>query len=856
MHTTRWMFTVLCLTLGAYSSAGAAASPVLAGDRMPNVVFFLADDIGWADVGFYHRWAVGTPNAVPTPNLDRLAAEGMVFTDAHTPAGLCAPNRFSFITGSNPYRSRPAGTWNRTATSGLDFGSSENHRIQNPHRTVGEVMQAAGYRTSFFGKMHFGGDFFNTSGGVVRGATTPTQLAAIDYTRNFENGLRDHGFDHTFVTPDGIQGPLYAYFEDDRWAGISTLAGSGQIPGVDVGANSFMKTWLESDSLGHGEFITDGYGDSEFDTSEHGSVLAYRARDFIDTHLTTHPDTPFLLYYAAPAIHVPLTPSAAGYIADGSTGLGPRGDFVVDLDAQIGLILDRLDSSGVAGNTLVIFSSDNGGTFKATDGMVTAGQRPNGPLRAAKGSIYEGGHRVPLIWKWGDGTPGGSVIPPGTVCNQMVSAIDWVSSMVDLTGRMTALDQHFDSTSLLPLAFSDNPDAEPPPHTYLYQKTNHSPAKYGVHIRDDEGRWFYVRYRNGDQDQELYHLDTDLGQSTNLLDGLVAPGDIPVDHAYKARVTAANSWFLAHDTYADARTSPVVDYRHTNSPVDWVRHGDFEGAPDVAQPPNDHESWNVWQVASEASGFHIQVREITPPDDGNLLSGPSDAGLPGAHSGEKAIVCQYYYDGATMYQDLGGFTLDTNQTATLSVWIAPYEAHGSNTDDALIIRVRALQHGTRPEVKSQTIHLDTLPEDTWTQVTVPLQKSDLAGMHGSTPRLEFEVADAHKWRFALDDIAFTPGSPTPDTLAKTPVPINVPPPQVSLEAAPEACTVFYAGARVGATFTLQRNSLLDAPWDDRQTFEADSDTGSRDDEGSSALDQAYFRLQAPGRFYRYDLTAP
>jgi arylsulfatase A-like enzyme len=558
MNKSRFALLLLPIILGT-AVLPNPAFPARTGETLPNIVFFFADDIGWADPGRYHEfYADGInqpiPAPVPTPNLNRLCDEGMMFTDAQLPAALCAPNRFCVMTGNYSQRSRPTGTWNRTASSAFHFGNSEDDRINNPHKTAGDLLQAAGYRTAYFGKMHFGGDFYDSDGKLLRSLNN-SELHRIDYARRFDNGLRDHGFDYTFVTPDGIQGPVYAYFENDLFRPVSSFA--AEVDGVSISGPSYLRSFTTGDTVGNGEMIQDGYGDSEFDTSEHGPILAHFAREFIEDHVTNHPRNPFMLYYATPAIHVPHTPSTAGILADGATGLGERADFVYDLDQQLGLLLEMLDDLDIADNTIVIFTSDNGGypgiNGRGGDGMVDAGQWPNGPLRANKGSIYEGGHRVPFIWKWGDGTEAGSVIRPGSVCGQLVSVIDWVASVVDLTGGAITADQQYDAVSLLPLLFSNAPDTEDPVRTMHYY---HCKDQRGIRMNDSDGKWFYKRTGT----IELYDLATDIAQSANLVEGYSTLADVPGSHPHKARLQAMDNWYLAHNATYDARSETAHDY--------------------------------------------------------------------------------------------------------------------------------------------------------------------------------------------------------------------------------------------------------------------------------------------------------
>ncbi|MED6298921.1 MAG: sulfatase-like hydrolase/transferase [Verrucomicrobiota bacterium] len=569
-----------------------------AGESLPNIVFFLADDIGWADPGRYHEHYSGNDAKVPTPNLDRLCDQGMMFLDAQLPAALCAPNRFCIMTGNYTQRSRPWGTWNRTATSAFHFGNAKNDRIDNPHETIGTALKKKGYRTAYLGKMHFGGDFFDPEGNILRDQPND-QLGQIDFSKRFRNGLLDHGFDYTFVTPDGIQGPLYAYFENDLYVPISNF--SSEVNGVDVSGDSVLRSFSKGQRVGNGEMIQVGYGDSEFDTSEHGPILSHFAQEFMEEHVANEPDSPFLLYYATPAIHVPLTPSVKGIKAAGHSQIGPRADFVYDLDAQLGLLLDKIRDLGIANNTLIIFTSDNGGAISGGQAQIAAGQDPNGPLRGKKSSIYEGGHRVPMIWKWGDGTRKGSIIPPNTKCEHLVSVIDWVASVIDLTGGKVEEDQHYDSVSLFPLLFSEEPDDLDPVRNFHF----YSIGDYrGVRMDDAQGKWFYKR-TDGDGKLELFNLMNDLGQTDNLILGYSLITEIPEEHPQKERIQIMENWFNAHKATTSPRTAEALDYSDKNTEgsnqrIISTNFTEYTGDP---QRINNGETFGIEELDSVTDGW-------------------------------------------------------------------------------------------------------------------------------------------------------------------------------------------------------------------------------------------------------------
>jgi arylsulfatase A-like enzyme len=517
------------------ASAATAAAPAATND-LPNVVFILADDVGYGDIGAYG-------GRVPTPHIDRLAREGMRFTDAHAPAALCAPSRFSLLTGSNPYRNgRPGGSWNLDFSCGFHAGAE--HVAAGRHLTVAEIMGRAGYRSAFLGKMHLGGTAYDSTGNEIR---TERDIARMDLSRGIDHFPHQHGFDYALGLPSGIQHEPFAWFENGKFKPVDPR---------DPPDNRSTRMWKNgsytvgdngtSEIVEHAE--RPGIGDRRYDSSQVGIVLADSAVGFIDRHLKANAQSggnrPFLLYYSSQAIHVPHTPpkrfgrgSGAPRVA-GTTGAATS-DMLVDLDLQVGAILRKLDEAGIAGRTLVFFASDNGALWPNVAHYGDSLHDNNGPFRDYKASVYEGGHRVPFIVRWGDGTPRGSRIAPGTVSDELVLCQDWVATMYELTRQDMEPDQAMDSATLLPLLTGRQAKGTPVHEFVIYQ------AGYAYDGAIRRGRHVLVVDRNN-QATELYDLTADRGQERNLI----------ADPAHAARVAEMRSRFLAHNDHDDRTREP------------------------------------------------------------------------------------------------------------------------------------------------------------------------------------------------------------------------------------------------------------------------------------------------------------
>jgi arylsulfatase A-like enzyme len=417
------------------------AAPVLTGvtgcessreKTLPNVVFILADDIGQGDLGVYHRERTGQKEIIPTPNMDYIAENGIRFRDANTPAALCAPTRYSIMTGCNSYRLRlPWGVWP---------AFDEKGAVATGQKTVGNVMQDAGYATAFFGKWNLGGKFNKLpEGQAYKGSELWDD--GWDYSRILDHYPNVLGFDYSLETPIGIQNMPMAFYENGTWLPIS--------PDSEITIRKHPWGPAPATTNVTGEYMK---GDSHWETSIVGPRLARGAVDFINRHQAANTGKPFFIYYCSQAVHIPHEPPAEfnGTPVAGVT-LSKHGDMIYELDLQVGLIIDALKKAGVYENTLIILTSDNGGLNNRQTNAT--GHHSSNGFRSGKGSMYEGGTRVPIIAMW----PGR--IPAGKVSDEPVMAHDLMATLYALTGLPMPEDQAMDSYNILPLLL-DKPKAK------------------------------------------------------------------------------------------------------------------------------------------------------------------------------------------------------------------------------------------------------------------------------------------------------------------------------------------------------------------------------------------------------------
>lgn len=405
------MLRGLSLLLIVLTCAALTAGPLDAASR-PNVVVILCDDLGYADLACYG-------GKIATPHSDRLAAEGMRFTDAHTSSSVCSPTRYSLLTGRYNWRTK----LQRGVLGGL------SPRLIEPGRsTFAALLQKQGYRTACVGKWHLGMDWVLKPGTAVSELTIESreQVFNVDFTQPAANGPGSVGFDEFYGISASLDMVPYTFIHDDRVV---------ELPTED-------RDFLMMHGRATGGKTRQGPTAPGFDAMDVLPRLAERACDFIDRCARADERRPFCLYLPFASPHTPILPSPEW---QDKSGINPYADFVMETDAAVGAVLAALDRHNLSRDTLVILTSDNGCSPQAKfDELAAHGHHPSGPLRGHKADIFEGGHRVPFIVRW----PG--QVAAGQVSDQLVSLIDVYATVAEITGTTVAPDAAEDSISFLP----------------------------------------------------------------------------------------------------------------------------------------------------------------------------------------------------------------------------------------------------------------------------------------------------------------------------------------------------------------------------------------------------------------------
>ncbi len=446
----------------------------------PNVIYILADDMGYGDMG-----SNNSASRIPTPNLDRLAGQGMRFTNAHAPSSVCTPSRYAVLTGRYCWRSRLKNgiVWQWDASL-----------IEADRPTVADVLRGAGYRTACIGKWHLGWDWQLADGsqandhvefGIYDRENRPAVGDLIDYTKPMRGGPIDHGFE-SYFGDDVPNFPPYTWFRDDRVEEVPTVSKPEEMYGAP------------------GQMVPDWQLDQVMPT------LTGRVVDYIEQS----GEEPFFLYFPLTAPHTPIVPTKP---FQGMSDAGDYGDYVCEVDWCVGQVMDALERVGKAQDTLVIFTSDNGPEHFAYARIREHDHYSMGDLRGLKRDAWEGGHRVPFVARWP------SVIEGGSTCDHLTTLGDLMATCADIAGCDVPAGAGEDSVSIAPLLRGGGPVRRCAVH---HSMTGRFAVRAGdwVFIDDVTGgdnaepEWLQQQrgYKRHDHPGELYDLREDLGQRRNL----------------------------------------------------------------------------------------------------------------------------------------------------------------------------------------------------------------------------------------------------------------------------------------------------------------------------------------------------
>lgn len=480
------------LQLFCLLAVGAGFDPTVNATERPNIVLILADDLGYGDVRCYNDQA-----KVPTPQIDRLAKDGMRFTDAHSPATVCTPTRYSLMTGQMAFRVPNGGA--------IFTGVGGPSLIQPGRLTLPQLLRNQGYTTACVGKWHIGLTFYDHAGRPIR-ANGLDAVRQIDFARRIDGGPIDQGFDSFFGTACcPTTDWLYAFIENDR----VPLPPTKPLDKAELPKHPYADDCRAGD-------IAPNFPIEEIDL-----IFLEKSRNFLHEHVRKSPGKPFFLYHCTQAVHLP---SFAAKRFQGKSHAGPHGDFLLELDYVVGELRATLEQLGIADNTLVIFTSDNGPETTSVAQM-RADYDHNGarPWRGMKRDAWEGGHRVPFLVCWP------ARVTAGLVCDQLVCLTDVMATVAAILGAELPSESAEDSFSFLSALEAK---AAQPIRPYLLTQAFGGPRTLSIR----RGAWKFIDHRgsggndydNGELKRfglpeaspgaagQLYDLATDPGETNNL----------------------------------------------------------------------------------------------------------------------------------------------------------------------------------------------------------------------------------------------------------------------------------------------------------------------------------------------------
>ena len=444
----------------------------------PNIIFILADDLGYGDISAFNE-----NSKLNTIHVDRLAKEGMMFTDAHTTSAVCTPTRYSILTGRYNWRS----TLKKFVLSGYSKALIRPERM-----TVAEMLQEHGYHTGYVGKWHLGWDWHFEDiepSAIDRLSDRPT----VDFSQPIKNGPKENGFSYSYGFSGSLDMPPYVYVENGYATAIPTDST------VCSDEKGFWRRGLTSPDFNHTLVLPH---------------LTDKATSYIDARAADR--KPFLLYFPLPAPHTPILPLTE-FMGQSNTNF--YGDFVLQVDDVVGQIMAALERHDMHENTLIIFTSDNGCSPRADfEELEQVGHDPSHIFRGHKADIFEGGHRVPFVVRWPN------KVAAGSASDEVVSTVDFMRTVADVVGAKVPDDAAEDSYSLLPVLLQSS-YKKPLREATVHHSINGSFAiRQGVWkliLCPDSGGWSDPRPGDDVPDLasvQLYNLAEDAQELNNVQD--------------------------------------------------------------------------------------------------------------------------------------------------------------------------------------------------------------------------------------------------------------------------------------------------------------------------------------------------
>jgi arylsulfatase A-like enzyme len=437
----------------------------------PNIVYILCDDLGYGDVR-----CLNPEGKIPTPHMDRLAAGGMAFTDAHSSSAVCTPTRYGILTGRYNWRSR--------LKNGVLNGFSPR-LIETNRTTVAAFLKEQGYATAMLGKWHLGLNWPQNDGSAPGNSANPKR---VDYAQPIQGGPTALGFDYFFGISASLDMAPFVFLENDRVT---------EVPTVEK------------------KFLRKGPAAVSFEAVDVLPTLTRKAVEYIQKQTpNAKAGKPFFLYLPLASPHTPIVPDKAW---QGKSGLSPYADFVMQTDATVGAVLDALDKQGLAENTLLIFTSDNGCSPAAgLPLLLEKGHNPNYHFRGHKADIFEGGHRIPFLVRWP------ARIKAGTSSDQVICLTDFFATCADILGQKLPDTAAEDSVSILPalLQQTQKPLREAVVHHSINGSFSIRQGKWKLELCSGSGGWSEPLPGSPAAarlpEVQLYDLSQDIAERQNL----------------------------------------------------------------------------------------------------------------------------------------------------------------------------------------------------------------------------------------------------------------------------------------------------------------------------------------------------